>query len=300
MLRLVCWIFFCHQTCDQVTMLQLLWLPLCGLLLCLVPTVAVASSAYPCGFAQQFTNDMLMHNVSAQEDFLDAMIQWEGTTSMVVPSVGSLKPFTQELVTTAPPPPLLSPQHTLFTLVLDSMHNLVPHTMVQSKQQHGHGCGHAAHRRPPAGFALDDASGKLTGSAWNWTSPAKESVHISLLALAINDTITQECAASRACRLVGSKQAAIDVLERKLTSMEGFNKRFPGYGGFLPWVLVGDNGLVPALDWLHSVPGLDNGINTHSLSLSLVRTAQPHVLGHLAWRGQVKWCGAWWRPHVPW
>lgn len=153
---------------------------------------------------------------------------------------------------------------------------------------------------PPAGFALDDASGKLTGSAWNWTSPAKESVHISLLALAINDTITQECAASRACRLVGSKQAAIDVLERKLTSMEGFNKRFPGYGGFLPWVLVGDNGLVPALDWLHSVPGLDNGINTHSLSLSLVRTAQPHVLGHLAWRGQVKWCGAWWRPHVPW
>ena len=29
---------------------------------------------------------------------------------------------------------------------------------------------------------------------------------------------------------------AIDILERKINTYEQFNRTFPGYGGFLPWV----------------------------------------------------------------
>ena len=117
------------------------------------------------------------------------------------------------------------------------------------------GCVAMCAMATPSGYALDDTTGTLTGSQWLWTSPAKESLHLGLLALAIDGN-------ELALELVGgaSPLAVVHaVLARKMQAFEQFNVSFPGYGGFLPWVLVNASGIVPAQNWESSVPGLDNG-----------------------------------------
>jgi hypothetical protein len=53
---------------------------------------------------------------------------------------------------------------------------------------------------------------------------------------------------------------AIDLLTRKIASIELFNATYPGFGGYLPWFDV-ENGtlILKSPDWLDRTPGLDNG-----------------------------------------
>ncbi len=50
----------------------------------------------------------------------------------------------------------------------------------------------------------------------------------------------------------------LDVLERKITSYEKWNKKYPGFGGYLPWYAVSDDGMDLLWDWQDRVPSLDN------------------------------------------
>lgn len=129
------------------------------------------------------------------------------------------------------------------------------------------------------GFDLDADTGSLkvgdiyTG-ARTVSASSKESVQISLLALSL---LPQEPDSP----VVYTTEETLDILEKKVSSMEDFDRRYPGYGGFLPWICPrGANGDVmsgapygcrlqglnqeagpvePASGWLARLPGLDNG-----------------------------------------
>lgn len=44
-----------------------------------------------------------------------------------------------------------------------------------------------------------------------------------------------------------------------MTSYEGFNKKYPGFGWFLPWYSTENDTMQPSWDWHDRVPALDNG-----------------------------------------
>ena len=52
----------------------------------------------------------------------------------------------------------------------------------------------------------------------------------------------------------------IKVLEKKVEAYENFNRRYPGFGGWLPWVALNNSRYVePTWDFKNRTPALDNG-----------------------------------------
>lgn len=107
------------------------------------------------------------------------------------------------------------------------------------------------------GHPLDYNTGELYGEPHLFSAPSKESIHLSVLSLAIGGN-------EYALRFAGGFDAAIDMLELKMSGYEQFNKTYPGYGCFTPW--IGFNTEAGTFDPLESwstpyykVPGLDNG-----------------------------------------
>ena len=49
------------------------------------------------------------------------------------------------------------------------------------------------------------------------------------------------------------------MLVKKIESYEQFNSKYPGFGGFLPWLSVVDGVVSPTGGWTNRVPSLDNG-----------------------------------------
>ena len=107
------------------------------------------------------------------------------------------------------------------------------------------------------GIGLDERSGRPDiMKRHNFTAPSKESLHLSMLALAIQGN-------QRGLTFFGSpnsQQPLLDILFRKLRTMSLFHSQYPGYGHFLPWILHDGTGdATPAEGWSHQVPALDNG-----------------------------------------
>lgn len=115
------------------------------------------------------------------------------------------------------------------------------------------------------GIGINYRTGQLEGIQRVWTAASKESLHVTILARAV--------AGDKRAQIMVSpndptqaKDKALDILGRKLKSLRQFNKDYPGYGGFLPWVVI-KNGQVqptaypsnPDWDWTERTPGLDNG-----------------------------------------
>ncbi|MFC2140638.1 hypothetical protein ACFLQ1_02835, partial [Candidatus Auribacterota bacterium] len=131
------------------------------------------------------------------------------------------------------------------------------------------------------GYAIDPQTGGLKGAARNWSASSKESLHISILSLAVSKD-------ERASLFISpndpssAPKKALTLLEKKIKSYEKFNKEYPGYGGFLPWFLVSDKGMRPTNDWKDRVPGLDNGQFAWSLFLTdhILRTNGHHKLAN--------------------
>lgn len=57
----------------------------------------------------------------------------------------------------------------------------------------------------------------------------------------------------------------LSMMERKVNSYIKFNNDFPGFGGYLPWYHVSDDGIGLQWDWTDKVPSLDNGENIWSI-----------------------------------
>lgn len=115
------------------------------------------------------------------------------------------------------------------------------------------------------GINIDYKTGIVIGVSRNWSAPSKESLHITILSLAIAGD-------PRACLFISpddpsaASKKAVKILTKKIKSYEKFNKEYPGFGGFLPWFKASDKGLKPAVfkekpewDWSDRVPALDNG-----------------------------------------
>eukprot|EP00439_Symbiodinium_sp_Y106_P037147 s1224_g4.t1 len=109
------------------------------------------------------------------------------------------------------------------------------------------------------------------GLVWEFQKTG-EALHLSLLALALNPSLVGKDLAS----LVYDEEEAMEILEKKVKSMEDFDKTEPGYGGFLPWFCARGaiergrvrqcrslqdeaSTLAPTNDFFNKVPGLDNG-----------------------------------------
>lgn len=126
-------------------------------------------------------------------------------------------------------------------------------------------------------FVNDDGS---IHSCHEFSAPSKESLHLGILALALSGSreallflVSSSCQSVSAClELADSpagRQTALSMLDKKLTSLERFNSDFPGFGGFVPWFTVNEEGAMqPVQGWEHQVPALDNGEMIFGLMVS--------------------------------
>jgi len=124
----------------------------------------------------------------------------------------------------------------------------------------------------------DFRTGELRGEPRELSAASKESLHIILLIKALKG--------EREARLALSPDpndpskavaAALETLEKKITSYEAFHRDHPGYGGFLPWFQTKEGRVVPDGHWERRVPALDNG----QLAWSLYAAANAlKELGH--------------------
>eukprot|EP01102_Stenamoeba_stenopodia_P001672 TRINITY_DN11510_c0_g1_i1.p1 TRINITY_DN11510_c0_g1~~TRINITY_DN11510_c0_g1_i1.p1 ORF type:complete len:553 (+),score=122.93 TRINITY_DN11510_c0_g1_i1:63-1661(+) len=110
------------------------------------------------------------------------------------------------------------------------------------------------------GHAIDYLSGEAISPLHTFSAPSKESIHVSLLALALtgNERAMRFIAASST---PGSNatEIALKLLATKMDSYELWNKTYPGYAGFLPWYQLNETGIYPVDGWQNKVPALDNG-----------------------------------------
>lgn len=60
-------------------------------------------------------------------------------------------------------------------------------------------------------------------------------------------------------RLVYTQEEALNLVRSKVKTYEQFNKQFPGYGGYLPWVAIKNGSIEPTWDFKTRTPALDNG-----------------------------------------
>jgi hypothetical protein len=119
----------------------------------------------------------------------------------------------------------------------------------------------AVARHPESGLTFDgsrlDEKTGLPVEARRWSAPSKECLDMGLCIKALAGD-------SRAALVVAggdeSKARALsaEILEKKIDSFIEFHRKYPGYGGFLPWFVSGKE-MEPTADWRGKICGLDNG-----------------------------------------
>eukprot|EP00823_Brevimastigomonas_motovehiculus_P005275 TRINITY_DN383_c0_g1_i2.p1 TRINITY_DN383_c0_g1~~TRINITY_DN383_c0_g1_i2.p1 ORF type:complete len:474 (-),score=123.43 TRINITY_DN383_c0_g1_i2:327-1748(-) len=112
------------------------------------------------------------------------------------------------------------------------------------------------------GQPLDYDTGEKSGDPHTFSAPSKESLHLAMLALALDgnkNALTWVLNTDESEEREQAKAYVLDILEKKINAFEKFNNSYPGYGCWLPWYEVHDNGLKPTWDWGKSTPSLDSG-----------------------------------------
>ncbi len=101
------------------------------------------------------------------------------------------------------------------------------------------------------GQRLDVTTGEPFGQPHMFTASSKESLQVGILARVFyNDPRTSH---------FYTVDEAIKLLQTKLNTYENFFQTHPGFGWYLPWVFVSDEGIRPTNDFMDRTPGLDNG-----------------------------------------
>ncbi|CAE7843449.1 BOL3 [Symbiodinium microadriaticum] len=124
------------------------------------------------------------------------------------------------------------------------------------------------------GVGLDYQTGDVQHETLRtFSAPSKEALHLSLLALALQPADAVPAELATVLPLLYSSDEALDILEKKARTMEDFDARFPGFGGFMPWFCsrgINEAGycktltepgarMTPVSGWEKRLPGLDNG-----------------------------------------
>ncbi len=74
-----------------------------------------------------------------------------------------------------------------------------------------------------------------------------------------------------------SEDDIIEILEKKIASYNDFHRRYPGFGGFLPWFAANGSEMNLLNGWESKVPALDNGQLIWSIKI-LIETLQAKKL----------------------
>lgn len=102
------------------------------------------------------------------------------------------------------------------------------------------------------GHPLNYDTGDLYGDPHLFSASSKESIHMAVLALALDGN-------ELALKFAGGRQQLLSLLSLKMKGYMQFNTTFPGFGCFTPWVTFSEGNVIPLPDWANKVPGLDNG-----------------------------------------
>jgi hypothetical protein len=110
------------------------------------------------------------------------------------------------------------------------------------------------------GHGIDYNSGELHDPQHTFSAASKECIHLALSALALNgNPYAQNFVKSS---IQGQKQSLDDyivtILTNKINSYEDFNRRYPGFGGYVPWYSIVNGKMELLWDWTDRVPSLDN------------------------------------------
>ncbi|KAG2382056.1 hypothetical protein C9374_005848 [Naegleria lovaniensis] len=134
------------------------------------------------------------------------------------------------------------------------------------------------------GHQIDHSTSDIHDPLHEFSSPAKEALHLNMIALALDGNPTARLFFEHSQIIIeklvneNGKRAStesllpmklhltpntetylLDLLERKFDSYETFDKKYPGFGSLLPWFKVKDDGADPQPDWASRIPSLDNG-----------------------------------------
>ncbi|KAF7552641.1 hypothetical protein G7Z17_g4164 [Cylindrodendrum hubeiense] len=107
------------------------------------------------------------------------------------------------------------------------------------------------------GTQIDWVTGKRTAKH-PFSAASKEALQIILYAQAIAGN-RQAARFLTPDDLKAAPAFAASIMEVKLKTYLQFNETYPGFGGFLPWMLTDGDAVRPTDDWVNRVPGLDNG-----------------------------------------
>lgn len=104
------------------------------------------------------------------------------------------------------------------------------------------------------GHGIDYSSGVPNeGYLHFWSAPSKESIHLIMLAKALQ---MNSLALQFVCNTCKSEEDqynhAILLLTNKIKSYNLFNTQYPGFAGFLPWFDVNDSGCYPNDGWVRN------------------------------------------------
>lgn len=104
------------------------------------------------------------------------------------------------------------------------------------------------------GHPLNYATGELYGEPHLFSASSKESIHMGIIALALDGN-------DLALHYVGGREKLIDLLTLKMKGYTNFNKEYPAFGCYTPWITFDatTGTFLPLPDWMNRVPGLDNG-----------------------------------------
>lgn len=127
------------------------------------------------------------------------------------------------------------------------------------------------------GYKIDYETGDIKEDLIQyWTASSKEALHVNMLSLYLLDDIYAK-------QFFGntSQNNVVDVLERKIASYNDFHRRYPGFGGFLPWFAANGTEMNLLNGWESKVPSLDNGQLIWSIKI-LIETLRRKSLLDLA------------------
>ncbi|GAM25332.1 hypothetical protein SAMD00019534_085070 [Acytostelium subglobosum LB1] len=190
-------------------------------LLCGLSTSTWTDTIYrgTCRFSHKYSNDQLLNNATARKEYVQSVLHYEGNFHSHMNGINVFSGMTID------------------------------------------------------GCKLDPVTGNTT-SPRRYTAASKESLHLSMLALALNGPTAEGydpldyfhypinlTATER--KLIHTGDNRVDnvlvTAYRKMDTLERFNAQQPGYGGYVPWSGVNDNGLDNDTQTDTSVPSLDNG-----------------------------------------
>ena len=123
------------------------------------------------------------------------------------------------------------------------------------------------------GHKIDYTTGDLHENLQFWTAASKEAIHINMLSLYLMDNVYAQQFFHNA-----SQEAIVQILERKIDSYNDFHRRYPGFGGFLPWFAANGSAMNLLKGWESKVPGLDNGQLIWSIKILISTLRAKHLI----------------------